>query len=829
MGVVRIEVDVDGTQEAANDIGQLNSEIKALPGTAQEAKSEWQKLVDSVKQSQTATQGATQATQEMGASVGELAVKGGALTKVLGVLASPAGMAGIALLTGVIISKFASWKEETERNREEMDKFTASVIKQREELAKLWRQYELVGLTGTARSEEIARRDMELAKLRMDQLQGLLGSVGAGGRREAIISLTSRTRLSESQLPEQWIEEEIAKRTEGIKKQFTTAENEYWKAEARLQEVVKQGVWDRREAEKKEEEKAAKERADALKKDYNQRLRDQQKYDEQWLAQQVEVSERMLKTEIDMAHARVKLQEDVAKNIAALNQRNFEQFDRDFQKWQEGRAQAVESLTAGNRSMALGMAKGAKNYGGVLGLELAQLDELKAKYADNAEAIAAIEERKKLVIQQVNGDIAKDSEDKFQRAASAIEGFFNRVFMSARSFGDVFRQLWMQIANYAISQIAKMVAAWWTGQKSMSQAVATGGFGGGGGGGISQGVQSVMQFASRGAPMAAGGLGTSWWTPGAGVAGDVFNGSGPLESLGNTGSGALTSASLFGNVNWAKVGAGGAAMLGMGLMNAGTNNGSLAMGGIGGALMGGGIGYMAAPMLSQAFGLGAGATILGVSSTLAFTGIGALAGLGLGIYMAARRRGQQKRASAQVHEQYNSAQAEILRLFEEHRASYDTSVSSLTMAYQQAVSALQGMGGPGRNTIGEIYSPYLQTLQRMKNIQLAREGRSSTISGLPIPEFGAGSNGIIRTGSGGFIAGLHNNEAVLNERAAAALGDKNIKALNSGNFSAVGAKWEIHIHATDAQSVARLFKDNGDALVGALRRACLDKALPSPV
>ncbi len=261
---------------------------------------------------------------------------------------------------------------------------------------------------------------------------------------------------------------------------------------------------------------------------------------------------------------------------------------------------------------------------------------------------------------------------------------------------------------------------------------------------------------------------------------------------------------------------GAGAMGGLALAQYGVGRGNVALGGIGGFLAG-----------------GFGGMLLGGSSLLAGTALGAFAGpigagIGaiVGIILALRSRGRQKQQSAAVHEQYLAAQKQILEEFSSHRTDYDSAVGGLTAAYQQAVASLQGMGGPGRNTINEITGPYQDTLRKLQQIQSTRSARIGDIAGLPVPTFHSGSNGIIRNMGGAFPAILRNNEAVLNQRAAAALGDERIRALNSGSG---GGGDTINIYANDAKSFLDMIRRNEGGFVRAVNRAARDRGKRAPL
>jgi len=123
--------------------------------------------------------------------------------------------------------------------------------------------------------------------------------------------------------------------------------------------------------------------------------------------------------------------------------------------------------------------------------ELAQLEELAQKHRDNAELIAQLEARKVLVIADANRRIAQVNREQLEKTAAEhqaafeqmtanVEGFFQQVFLTARSFGDVWKQLVQQMVRVFVTGISQMVARWLLGMKIMKSAGAGGGGGRGG-------------------------------------------------------------------------------------------------------------------------------------------------------------------------------------------------------------------------------------------------------------------------------------------------------------------------------------------------------------
>jgi hypothetical protein len=469
----------------------------------------------------------------------------------------------------------------------------------------------------------------------------------------------------------------------------------------------------------------------------------------------------------------------------------------------------TDQMSKGNEDLARSLA--IKQYGPSAGLQidLESLEKQKQLYADNAEAIAAIEERKKLLIMQNNLEIAEDAKSKFEKSAQAIEGFFQRVFLTARSFSDVWKQLWTQSVEWVVSQFARMVAGWLSAHNRMASASGMGGYGGG---------ATATNYAS-----AAGGIALSGLSSGGGGGFSLdalLNGGsgGAGSSTGTTGSGAISGGSQFslgGSLGTLGLVAAAGGLGGTMLASYGVNSGSSLLGGIGGAVTGASLGYMASTtmlpgglMIGWGLGMGIGA------------GIGAL----IGIFSASRRRNQQKRASAAIHEQYLAAAKEAVANYRKYKSDYDSAVSSLSGSYASAVSQLQSLGTPGSNTIQQITESYNSSLSALDGINRSRGYAATRIAGLPVPEFATGSSGIL-PGSGPFAAILHGGEAVLNPRAAAKLGSENVKALNEGRSGGGGDTYNVYVTAADAQGWERMLKRHRASTIRFLRQEKAQGAL----
>lgn len=285
----------------------------------------------------------------------------------------------------------------------------------------------------------------------------------------------------------------------------------------------------------------------------------------------------------------------IAKDSQAIANASDDAFVRE---WIQRRESAALSVQEQNENMIAAQMRRDGNYQGALEIELAQLDRLRAGYEGNAEAIAALEEQKKLKVMGVNREIADNARSEFERSAQSIEGFFNRVFMNARSLSDMWRQLWGQLANYAVQQMARMVAASVGGYR---QAAAPAG------GGMAAMIPAMM---GGGGTSSAGGYG--------GVGTPPFVGGGSGGGMGSIFSGGLSGmGTSFTNFAMSPAGA----LAGVGIFAAGAKRGGalgLGMSVGGGFLAGAGIGSM----IAGPYGAGIGAAIgLGVGLTSGIIGL----------------------------------------------------------------------------------------------------------------------------------------------------------------------------------------------------------------
>jgi hypothetical protein len=253
-------------------------------------------------------------------------------------------------------------------------------------------------------------------------------------------------------------------------------------------------------------------------------------------------------------------------------------------------AKVTEELGKSNDTLHESILRSKKDYAGVAQIEIDALNAQEEKYAGYGDAVAAIEERKKLVVEQANAEIAKDAQTQFDKTANAIEGFFNRVFLTAKSFADVWKQLWTQAVGYVTSQFAKMAAGMVMGKGGGGYAAAGGSSGGGGGGGILGALGGFLPGLSKGSGGSGGFLGTPGFNPNASSpTGGGAGGGGILGMLGGGGGGMLGNLKSFfglgpGGGGGAHLqdtlGSGGQATLGTTLSDIGHSNAALLGGGL---------------------------------------------------------------------------------------------------------------------------------------------------------------------------------------------------------------------------------------------------------
>jgi hypothetical protein len=249
----------------------------------------------------------------------------------------------------------------------------------------------------------------------------------------------------------------------------------------------------------------------------------------------------------------------------------------------------TEELGKSNATLRESILKGRKDYRGAAQIEIDALNAEEEKFSGNEAAIAAIEERKKLLIEQANAEIARDAQTQFDKTANAIEGFFNRVFLTAKSFADVWKQLWTQAVGFVLNQFARMAAAMVMGRGGGGMAPAGAAASSSGILGALSGIMPGFGGGNQGGLMSPG-FNPGFWNSGGTGGGSTQGGGGILGMLRGGGAGILGNLKSF--VGLGPGGGGGAhlqdilksggqATLGTTLSNIGHSNAAL----MGGALL----------------------------------------------------------------------------------------------------------------------------------------------------------------------------------------------------------------------------------------------------
>ncbi len=370
---------------------------------------------------------------------------------------------------------------------------------------------------------------------------------------------------------------------------------------------------------------------------------------------------------------------------------------------------ATDALRKANDDLAAAIARRGATHEQILAMELAALEQQRAQYGINAEAIAAIEEREKLLVMQYHQEMATDARNQFEKTAATIEGFFDRVFLSAKSFTDVWKQLLSQIVSYALKQFSRIAAGWlssWLGS-----------------------LQSIS-----------GSLGKIGGMFGAGAAGSAGGAGGyNLNQLpgwgGSTGSASSAGSSWFGmSGNYGAIGRTGAALGGSSLINYGLSHrgftGDLSLMG-GGAAMGASYGGPLGAMIGGA----AGSTIAGWrrGGTLGFFEMGLSVELSL--------------ARKLFYHWYKSAETKLRTGI---KSQYSVDISQPEILKQLVAVAKQNYGGDIKKAIAG------QEIRDLVELYAMSTGQAT--KGMPA-KMTAGN--LVQSGGGLFNAGSYGSPAAL--------------------------------------------------------------------
>jgi len=387
-------------------------------------------------------------------------------------------------------------------------------------------------------------------------------------------------------------------------------------------------------------------------------------------------------------------------------------------------------------------------------------------------------------------EAAKKSQEQYEKLASSIESFIDRVFLHARSLSDVFHQFLMQLLGSFVKWVSQMVARALLGMKQVSGAQT------GGGGILGSILGGIFGLGGAGAAPAFAGTTGGLALPGGGVIQGVTGGlsAGAITPFGG-GSEMTTLIGAGGNVlvggGIPKV-AGGSGLAGLGLMGAGglLMGGTAALGraggvggpitgAIGGAMMGvGAAGMMAALGGTSMVGM-LGAALLttpyGWIALAAIAGIGALIG--------ALGRGKAKRKATAIEVPFEQAAAALYDQYKQHEVDFESVVGGLQALIEQGQQAelSAGLGKWGRKGAENLTRIIEDLIQQIQNLEKQRQANAAIIGGTTVPEFAIGgpvTNWQSAIGRGGMLAILHPGEFVMRREAVENLGTNSLASLN---------------------------------------------------
>ena len=467
-----------------------------------------------------------------------------------------------------------------------------------------------------------------------------------------------------------------------------------------------------------------------------------------------------------------------------------------------------------------------------------------------AEAQAASARKGFELIAERAREAAEKNREAFEQMAGDIESFLDRVFLTARSFSDVWRQLMGQIVSSFAKSVSRMVAEWFTGMRQMQTGAALGGqgiiggllgplFGTAGGGGGATALATSGALATTSAGVASSNLALG----GGVISTPSFN-----PALGNPALGVAITGTVTGIPNaqgGATQSAGGAAAFG-GIGGLLKNPAFLRLA-IGGGAVGAGLGLLLAggPVKGAIGGLLGtfGALVL---ANVLLTGVAAAATLGLsvagGILVGSFLRGRSKRKATRIEEDFVRQGLNVVDQFKKFQIAFGPTISSLEQIKLQGEQALltAGLGRAGRRGAGNLVSSIDAQIQGVTSIQRQREARLVDIQNLTLPEFAVGGpvRGI-NSARGGILALLHPGEFVMRSQAVQSVGESFLAGLNrlpqfqsGGPVSSSGGGGvsrpvtvNFNIRAADGASVARMLNANKRQIQRIIRRAVQDRAL----
>lgn len=466
-----------------------------------------------------------------------------------------------------------------------------------------------------------------------------------------------------------------------------------------------------------------------------------------------------------------KLAEDQKKAAAAAaaHKKQIEEAARAAEAWEQAQGKLREELSRTGGAVVAAQ----RFYQGIIDTEHEAADAAKRetaiRQAGLGDAQAAAGDYIKTVQDTVaaeleRGRAAQQAADKqiaeYERVTSAVEGFINRTFLTARSVADVFHQFLTQLLGSFVKWVSRMIAASVLGiRQSASGGIAGQIFGGifGGGGGLGAGLTSTAAVGGLGVLPGAGGI-----TGLPASIGATTGVSGAAGAIPGAAGGATSAFSGLGALLPLGLGVGGLGLI-SGAFGTGSSPGRGALlGGLGGGLIGAGIG---AGFLGS-LGLGA----------LAFGPVGAVIGGVVGLIAGIFGRGKAKRQAAAIEESTIAQADTAVTLYKRFKQDFETTLAALDTLRQLAAEQTRSLGKPGRNALNAISSDISDKKREVDAIEQERQRRAFVLAGASIPEFAVGGP-MPGHGSGGMLAVLHPDEWVLTKGQRQWLGDTFLRSL----------------------------------------------------
>jgi len=461
-------------------------------------------------------------------------------------------------------------------------------------------------------------------------------------------------------------------------------------------------------------------------------------------------------------------------------------------------------------------------------------------YANRDEILRASANAEQAIEQERTTKILAFQREAVQKTANEIEGFIDRVFLTARSLGDVFHQFLTQLLSSFVKWTSRMISEAVHGMQLSS--------GQGGGGGVLSSIFGGIFGTGGGTTSALGGGVTGGISLSAGETAALQSGLGGggfaalaalpagagIPSVAGGATGGALGALAFGKINFLQMAAlaGPVAALGGigGLMRATGPASGAVYGGIAGA----GIMASLGAVGGMASGIGAAAGVAAAFTnpiTAAIVG----AAIGIGALVGALGRGRAKERAAGAEQGYEFASNDLLKQFKGFELDYQSALAGMESLIQQGVQAEYALGTKwGKKGAENLTNVINDNIKALEALQKQRELNAAMIGGMTIPEFAIGGPVGWRTASGGVLAIVHPGEFMMRREAVDALGTNFLAALNRAPRFAEGGPVmpisgsglrpvtvNLNIYQLPGEDQQRF----ANRVVRAVRRAAMDGAL----